>query len=40
MGDNRDRSKDSRSFGLIPVNKIEGKATFRLFPFDKFGNID
>ncbi len=40
MGDNRDRSKDSRSFGLIPINKIEGKATFRLFPFDKFGNID
>lgn len=40
MGDNRDRSKDSRSFGLVPVDKIEGKATFRLFPFDKFGNID
>ena len=40
MGDNRDRSKDSRAFGLIPINKIEGKAEFRLFPFDKFGNID
>lgn len=40
MGDNRDRSKDSRTFGLIPINKIEGKATFRFFPFDKFGNID
>jgi signal peptidase I len=40
MGDNRDRSKDSRSFGLIPINKIEGKATFRLFPFDKFGKIE
>jgi len=40
MGDNRDRSKDSRAFGLIPINKIEGKATFRIFPFDKFGNID
>lgn len=40
MGDNRDRSKDSRTFGLIPVNKVEGKATFRFFPFDKFGNID
>ena len=40
MGDNRDRSKDSRAFGLIPINKIEGKATIRLFPFDKFGNID
>ncbi len=40
MGDNRDKSKDSRSFGLIPLNKIEGRATFRLFPFDKFGNIE
>jgi len=40
IGDNRDRSKDSRSFGLVPINKIEGKATFRFFPFDKFGNID
>lgn len=40
MGDNRDRSKDSRAFGLIPINKVEGKAIFRLFPFDKFGNID
>ena len=40
MGDNRDRSKDSRSFGLIPIDKVEGKAIFRLFPFDKFGNID
>ena len=27
MGDNRDRSKDSRAFGLIPINRIEGKAT-------------
>jgi len=40
MGDNRDRSKDSRSFGLVPVNKVEGKAIFRFFPFDKIGNID
>ena len=40
MGDNRDKSKDSRSFGLVPISKIEGKATFRLYPFDKFGNID
>jgi len=40
IGDNRDRSKDSRSFGLIPINKVEGKAIFRFFPFDKIGNID
>lgn len=40
VGDNRDRSMDSRSFGLIPISKVEGKANFRLYPFDKFGNID
>ena len=40
IGDNRDRSKDSRSFGLVPINKVEGKAVFRFFPFDKVGNID
>ena len=40
IGDNRGASMDSRAFGLIPINKIEGKAIFRLFPFDKFGNIE
>ena len=40
VGDNRDRSMDSRYFGLIPIEKVEGKANFRLYPFDKFGNIE
>jgi len=40
IGDNRGASMDSRYFGLIPIEKIEGKAEFRLFPFDKFGNIE
>ena len=40
VGDNRDRSLDSRALGLIPINKVEGKTSFRLFPFDKFGNIE
>lgn len=40
IGDNRGSSMDSRHFGLIPINKIEGKATFRLYPFNKFGNIE
>ena len=40
VGDNRDRSMDSRTFGLIPIDKVEGKANFRLYPFDKFGNIE
>ena len=40
VGDNRDRSLDSRALGLIPIDKVEGKTSFRLFPFDKFGNIE
>lgn len=40
MGDNRDRSMDSRYLGLIPIEKVEGVTSFRLFPFDKFGNIE
>ena len=40
VGDNRARSMDSRYFGLIPIEKVEGKANFRLYPFDKFGNIE
>ena len=40
IGDNRDRSMDSRYFGLIPIDKVEGKTSFRLFPFNKFGKIE
>lgn len=40
MGDNRPNSKDCRVFGCIPLNKVEGKILFRLFPFSKFGKID
>ena len=40
MGDNRNVSLDSRELGLIPIEKVEGTASFRLFPFDKFGNIE
>jgi len=37
MGDNRENSLDSRSFGPIPVSSVEGKAIFRVFPFSKIG---
>lgn len=37
MGDNRENSLDSRSFGPIHINSIEGKAIFRIFPFSKIG---
>jgi signal peptidase I len=39
LGDNRQVSKDSRAFGLINYNQVEGKAIFRVFPFNKIGAI-
>ncbi|HET9780234.1 MAG TPA: signal peptidase I [Candidatus Dormibacteraeota bacterium] len=39
MGDNRNRSQDSRFFGPIGRDRIDGKAWFRIWPLDKFGNI-
>lgn len=40
MGDNRSGSSDSREFGCIPVEKVEGRVTIRIWPFDRFGKID
>jgi signal peptidase I len=37
MGDNRENSMDSRSFGPISIDSIEGKAVFRVFPLSKIG---
>jgi signal peptidase I len=37
MGDNRNRSSDSRSIGLIPKDNILGKAWIRIWPFSHFG---
>lgn len=39
LGDNRENSKDSRLFGPISMEKVEGRAVFRLFPLKKFGKI-
>src|ERR1700680_1769174 len=39
MGDNRNRSQDSRIFGPIGRDRIDGKAWFRIWPLDHFGNI-
>lgn len=40
MGDNRTGSTDCRSFGCIPLEKIEGKVLFRFWPFSEFGGVE
>jgi signal peptidase I len=39
LGDNRMRSTDSREFGLINVNQVEGRAVLRVYPFNQMGRI-
>ncbi|WP_309068966.1 signal peptidase I [Microbacterium sp.] len=46
MGDNRDRSRDSRyntdqpGGGFVPLDNVVGKVFLRTWPFDRFGGID
>ena len=39
LGDNREVSGDSRRFGCIPIDKIEGQAVFRFWPLNKLGKV-
>lgn len=39
MGDNRSHSADSRRFGCIPYEKIEGKVVLRFWPLNAFGKV-
>lgn len=39
MGDNRQDSMDSRVFGCIPIEKIEGTVMLRFFPLDKINSF-
>ena len=40
LGDNRDFSTDSRAFGCIPLEKIEGKVWIRFWPLNLFGEVE
>lgn len=40
MGDNREGSKDCRSFGCIPVERVESTFAIRFWPLNKFGKVD
>ncbi|MGG5343123.1 signal peptidase I [Enterococcus sp. AZ192] len=39
LGDNRNNSSDSRAFGLVDGNAIEGVVSFRFSPFNNIGWI-
>lgn len=40
MGDNRPNSTDSRSFGCVPIEKIESKVWIRFWPLNLFGEVE
>lgn len=40
MGDNRNHSTDCRSFGCIPLEKIESTVAIRIWPLNKWGKVD
>lgn len=40
LGDNRAVSYDSRDFGCVPIEKIEGKVLIRFWPMNKISIID
>ncbi len=40
MGDNRSKSTDCRSFGCIPLEKIESKVFIRFWPLNLFGKVE
>ncbi|HEY9877828.1 MAG TPA: signal peptidase I [Leptolyngbyaceae cyanobacterium] len=39
MGDNRNDSNDSHIWGVLPQSNIIGRATYRFWPLDHFGNV-
>ncbi len=39
MGDNRNRSSDSRQIGPVPIGNIQGRVILRFFPLDKISTF-
>lgn len=40
VGDNRSYSSDCRTFGCIPIDKIESKVWIRFWPLNLFGSVE
>ena len=40
MGDNRNHSTDCRSFGCIPLEKIESTVAIRIWPLNEWGKVE
>lgn len=40
MGDNRPQSRDSREFGAVPMDKVEGHVVTRIWPLNRLGKLD
>ncbi len=39
LGDNRPVSKDSRTFGLVDYNQVQGKVNLRVYPVNRIGKV-
>ena len=39
MGDNRNKSQDSRRFGTVPIDDVIGRAFVIVWPFDRWGGL-
>lgn len=39
ISDDRSNTNDSRTWGAVPVDRIEGRVVFRYWPFSRFGRL-
>lgn len=39
MGDNRNRSSDSRQIGPVPIDNVQGRVILRFYPLDKISTF-